>query len=604
MSDDAAQAVLRDVFGYDGFRPGQPDIIDALRAGRNALAVMPTGSGKSLCFQIPALLKDGVTIVVSPLVALMRDQVAGLQLLGVAAETINSARDAADNLETWHKLREGELKLLYVSPERLMNPDTMRALQDIDIAMLVVDEAHCISQWGAAFRPEYEQLGALRDAFPGRPIAAFTATADEITREDIVAKLFGGEAATFVHGFDRPNIRLAVSPKRDWKKQLRAIIADHAGQSGIVYCLSRRKTEEVAAMLSAEGGRALPYHAGMPSEIRDENQNLFMTEPGLIMVATIAFGMGVDKPDVRFVVHTDLPGSIEAYYQEFGRAGRDGEPASAHLLFGLNDLRIRRTFIDEAGTGDEHKRREHKRLDALLAYCDSPTCRRQALLRYFDEAIEPCGNCDVCLNPVDLVDGTIDGQKILSAVYRTGQRFGQAHIVDVLLGNVTEKIEKFRHDLIPTFGICAGRKRKELQALIRQLVAANFLELDIKGFGGLKITEQGVALLKSERDFRYRPDAMAKRAARASRVERPSPVELDGEAVDLLQRLKALRLDLARERNVPAYVIFPDRTLVELAARRPQDKLAFSQIHGVGARKLEQFADVFLAEIAAARNAA
>ena len=608
MNKQAAAEVLKTVFGFEAFRSGQEPVIEALLDGRNILAVMPTGSGKSLCFQIPALLMDGVTVVVSPLVALMRDQVAGLQLVGVAAETVNSSREAQDNARVWQQLRDGSVKLLYVSPERLMQPQALEALRDVNVAMLVVDEAHCISQWGAAFRPEYEQLSVLREVFPGRPIAAFTATADQITREDILGKLFAGEAESFVHGFDRPNIRLAVSAKANWKRQLLAILGDHKGESGIVYCLSRRKTEEVAGLLSAEGMRALAYHAGMSSEQRDENQNLFMAEPGVVMVATIAFGMGVDKPDVRFIVHTDLPGSIEAYYQEFGRAGRDGAPASAYLLYGLNDLRIRRNFIDEGQASEAHKRREHKRLDALMAYCDSPTCRRVALLRYFDEEIADCGNCDICLNPVDLIDGTVDGQKILSAVYRTGQRFGTSHIVDVLLGNGTEKTEKFRHDLIPTFGICAGRKRGELQALIRQLVAANFLLLDIKGYGGLKISEAGVGLLKGERTFRYRPDVLPRQAvvqkSSASATSDALQVELDENGQALLHKLKALRMRLAKERKVPAYVIFPDRTLFELAARRPTDRLAFSQVHGVGARKLERFADMFLAEINSPSEAA
>ncbi len=596
--------VLKEVFGYDTFRDGQEHIISSLMADCNVLAVMPTGSGKSLCFQIPALLKPGVTVVVSPLVALMHDQVAGLQLLGAPAGTINSARESFENAETWEQVRQGDIKLLYVSPERLMREQTLEALEHVDLSMFVVDEAHCISQWGASFRPEYQALEQLRARFPGIPISAFTATADEVTREDIVARLFGGAAETVVHGFDRPNISLAVTAKSNWKRQLQALLAKHQGDSGIVYCLSRKKTDETAAMLNGLGLRALPYHAGMEKARRDANQNAFMTEPGLIMVATIAFGMGIDKPDVRFVIHVDMPGSIEAYYQEFGRAGRDGDPASAIMLYGMNDMRMRRVFIDEANASEEHKRREHKRLDALLAYCESPTCRRVALLKYFSEAAEPCGNCDICRDPVALADGTQEGQKALSAVYRTGQRYGVAHIVDVLRGNATDKVTKAMHNRLPTFGVGAERKKSEWQSLIRQLVAADFLQIDIKGYGGLTITEKGVDLLKGKVDFHYRPETVKReRPPRAkSRTESstaPQPTPLDETGHDLLQRLKALRLQLASERNVPAYVIFPDRTLIELAAQCPQDHLSFSQIHGVGAKKLEQFADIFIAEIRA-----
>ena len=597
-----ATQLLSNVFGYDAFRNGQEEVIAALMAGENALVVMPTGSGKSLCFQIPALLKDGVTVVVSPLVALMHDQVAALQLVGVAAGTINSSRESFENTETWEQVRSGRIKLLYLSPERLMRQSTLEALGHINLAMFVVDEAHCISQWGASFRPEYEALGQLKDRFAGVPIAAFTATADEVTRNDVAQRLFAGDAHIFVHGFDRPSIQLAVMPKASWKKQMLAILSDHPGQSGIIYCLSRKKTEEAAAILNSHGIRALPYHAGMDKTDRDANQNLFMTEPGLVMVATIAFGMGIDKPDVRFVIHTDLPGSMEAYYQEFGRAGRDGEAANATMLYGMNDLRMRRMFIDNDNTSPEHKRREHKRLDALLAYCESPTCRRATLLKYFDEDIEPCGNCDICLNPVELSDGTVDGQKALSAVYRTGQRYGVSHIVDVLRGNATDKVTSAMHDRIPTFGVGAERKKGEWQSFIRQLVAANFLEIDIKGFGGLKITEKGAQLLKGQVEFFYRRDtikalATSQRKARATRQTQHPVEELDVKGQELLLRLKALRFELAKERKVPAYVIFPDRTLMDLAAKRPSDRLGFSQIHGVGAKKLEQFADVFLGEI-------
>lgn len=597
----AIEQILKDTFGYDGFRPGQKDVVDTILGGRNVLAVMPTGSGKSMCYQIPALISKGVAIVVSPLVALMQDQVAGLRLAGVAAATINSSQDFNTNSDIWREAAMGDLKLLYLSPERLMREDMLADLKSLDISLFAIDEAHCISQWGAAFRPEYEMLTRLRELFPGVPIAAFTASADEVTRDDIVAKLFGGDGEAFVHGFDRPNIQLKVSPKNNWKQQLMEFVAGHKGENGIVYCLSRKKTEQTAQMLNEEGYPALAYHAGMGTDMRQENQNRFMSQSGLIMVATIAFGMGVDKADVRFVFHTDMPGSIEAYYQEFGRAGRDGAPAEACMLYGLDDLRMRRVFIEEEGGGDDRKRREHKRLDALIAYCESPACRRVALLNYFGEASGPCGNCDVCINPGELKDGLIEGQKILSAVYRSGQRFGSAHIIDILRGTSTEKVVRARHDQLPTFGVGADLPRKAWSALIRQLVAASFLLIDIKGFGGLSITEKGAALLKGEATFEYRAETVDKRPvrerSRKSTVPAVELASLDAGASDLLSRLKELRYRLASERGVPAYVIFHDRTLVDMAAKAPGSADELAEVHGVGAAKLESFGQMFLDEI-------
>ena len=422
---NAARRVLADVFGFEAFRPGQEAVIEALLGGRNVLAVMPTGSGKSLCFQVPALVGDGLTVVVSPLVALMRDQVVALELAGVAAEGIHSGNERARNVAAWVRAASGATRLLYMAPERLMTERMLAALSRLPVALFAIDEAHCISQWGPAFRPEYAELCRLRERFPGVPIAALTATADEVTREDVAAKLFGGEVEQFVLGFDRPNITLAVEVKRDWKRQLQGFIARHEGESGIVYCLSRKKTEETAALLAASGVRALPYHAGMDTEAREEHQNLFMTEPGVVIVATIAFGMGIDKADVRYVFHTDLPGSVEAYYQEIGRAGRDGARAEAHMLYGLADIRMRRQFIEDEDAGEERRRREHKRLDALLGYCEAPACRRVTLLEYFGERIAPCGNCDVCLDPSGRIDSTEDARKVLSAAQGSGERFGR-----------------------------------------------------------------------------------------------------------------------------------------------------------------------------------
>lgn len=597
----ASHRILKDVFGFDRFRPGQEDAVDALLAGRNVLTVMPTGSGKSLCFQVPALVRDGLTIVVSPLVALMQDQVAALRLAGVAAEAINSSRGRADNVAAWRRAAAGETKLLYMAPERLMTERMLAALGKLPVSLFAVDEAHCISQWGPSFRPEYADLCRLRELFPGIPIAALTATADAVTREDIANRLFGGDVESIVLGFDRPNIKLTVEMKRDWKRQLRDFIGRHEGEAGIVYCLSRKKTEECAALLAANGVRALPYHAGMDKNQREANQNIFMTEPGVVIVATIAFGMGIDKSDVRYVFHTDLPGSIEAYYQEIGRAGRDGAPAEAHMLYGLADIRMRRVFIEEEEAGDDRKRREHKRLDALLGYCEAPSCRRATLLEYFGEQSEPCGNCDICLDPADRVDGTEDAQKILSAIYRTGERFGAAHIIDILRGTETEKIVRAGHDRLPTFGAGAGRKKGEWQSLIRQMVATGLLRIDIAGYGGLGINDSGRALLKGDGTFLYRADTVAQPAAaqRKSRTTAPDQM-LSDEQMVLLGILKDVRLNLARERGVPAYIVFPDRSLIDMAQRTPRTIEDFAAINGVGAAKLKDFAEPFLAAIAVA----
>ena len=595
----AARRVLGDVFGFPGFRPGQEAAIGALLAGRNALMVMPTGSGKSLCFQIPALVMGGLTVVVSPLIALMQDQVAALRLAGVAADSINSARERAENVAAWKRAAAGETHLLYMAPERLMTEPMLAALARLPMSLFAIDEAHCISQWGPAFRPEYEDLCRLGELFPGVPIAALTATADEVTREDIARKLFGGRVEQYVLGFDRPNIGLTVEMKRDWKRQLRSFISRHEGQSGIVYCLSRKKTEETAAMLAADGARALPYHAGMGKEERQAHQNTFMTEPGVVIVATIAFGMGIDKADVRYVFHTDLPGSIEAYYQEIGRAGRDGAPAEAHMVYGLEDIRMRRRFIEEEDSSAERKRREHKRLDALLGYCEAPACRRVALLDYFGERIGPCGNCDCCLDPSERIDGTEDALKIMSAVHRSGQRFGAAHVIDILRGTRTEKIVRAGHDRLPTFGVGANRGKNEWRSLIRQLVAAGFLRLDIAGFGGLAVTGKGDTLLKGEGAFLYREDTVAAQPSAAPRRTRGKEAErpLSGEQSALLGVLKALRLQIAKERGVPAYAVFPDRTLIDMARRRPRSEEEFAEVNGVGAAKLRQFAGPFLAAI-------
>ncbi len=590
---EQTRPILKDVFGFDDFRPGQEDVVNTLLSGRSALAVMPTGSGKSLCYQIPALVLGGLTIVVSPLVALMQDQVAALKLAGVAADTINSSRSREENVETWRRAARGDISILYLAPERLMTERMLAALSRLPVRLIAVDEAHCISQWGPAFRPEYADLSKLKDFFTGVPLVALTATADAVTRQDIEHKVFAGNGSTFVSGFDRPNIRLAVEMKRDWKGQLLKFLESHSGDSGIVYCLSRKKTEETALLLQDNDVRALPYHAGMEKTGRVANHNTFLTEPGIVIVATIAFGMGIDKPDVRFVFHTDIPGSVEAYYQEIGRAGRDGLPAVAHMLYGLDDLRMRRMFIEQEDSADDRKRREHKRLDALISYCESPECRRRVLLGYFDEQTDACNNCDMCLDPVAMADGTREGQLVLEAVRETGERFGAVHIIDVLRGGRTEKILSCGHDQLAVHGSGNHHPKEAWRSIIRQLVATEFLKLDIQGFGGLSVTPKGRQLFDGEASFQYRMDTIKTGKTKKSTISKPVQ-QIASQDNDLLLQLKQFRLKLAQERGVPAYVIFSDRTLIDMATRRPQTRMEFSEIHGVGEAKLRDFAEMFL----------
>jgi ATP-dependent DNA helicase RecQ len=591
------QRILRDVFGFDMFRPGQEAAMDAVLGGRHVLSVMPTGSGKSLCFQVPALVLGGLTIVVSPLVALMQDQVAALRLAGVAADTINSSRLREENVAAWRRAASGETRLLYLSPERLMTGPMLAALGKLPVSLIAIDEAHCISQWGPAFRPDYETLSRLREMFHGVPIMALTATADETTRADIASRLFGGAVEQIVLGFDRPNITLTVAAKQDWKKQLLSFVKARGDQSGIVYCLSRKKTEEVAALLISQNIKALAYHAGMSKEARDANQNAFMTEPCTVMAATIAFGMGIDKSDVRYVFHADLPASLESYYQEIGRAGRDGEPAQAHMLFGQGDIRMRRMFIDQEDASDDRKRREHQRLAAFVGYCETSSCRRRILLGYFGEAAEPCGNCDVCLNPAVLADGTAQARQIIDVVRQTGERYGATHIVDILRGAETEKIMSSGHNRIPAFGSGNTRKKEEWRSLIRQLVANGFLTHDVMGFGGLSISGDGNGVLRGETRFMYRPDA-ALGVGRKDRAAASPGAITTGQEI-LLAALKRLRLSIAGQRQLPAYLIFSDKTLLEMACRPPRTLQEFATVNGVGASKLRDFGQIFLDAISA-----
>ena len=602
MTADAS-SVLHDVFGYSEFRPGQENIIDNLLAGEHVLAVMPTGGGKSLCYQIPAILADGLTVIVSPLVALMDDQVAALRANGVGAVRIHSGMDRTAQVDAWNSLRDGRSRIVYLSPERLMTERMLEALSSLKVSLFVVDEAHCISKWGVSFRPEYEMLSQLKERFPESTFGAFTATADEATRSDIVSKLFPNEGQIIVQGFDRPNLRLAVSAKNNWRRQLTAFLEDKREQSGIIYCLSRKFTEEVTDFLYESGFNAIAYHAGQESDLRAAGQDRFMSENAVVMVATIAFGMGIDKPDIRFVCHLNLPGSVEAYYQEIGRAGRDGLPAETLMLFGLDDIRMRRMFIDQDGEDDAHKLREHKRLDSLLAYCEAAQCRRKALLAYFDEDIEPCGNCDTCLNPPVCVDGTRHAQMVLSAIYRTGQFFGAAHIIDVVRGSENQKILDRGHDKLPTFGVGGDLSKQYWTAFIRQMVAGGVLSINIQKYGCLEMTELGRDILRGNESFEFRDiPATVKTQRRKSTRSQAAAIELTDSDEQLLGQLKTLRLQLARARNVPAYVVFPDATLIEMAAKRPRDLESLADINGIGPKKLKDFGSDFLAVVNAETN--
>ncbi len=599
-----ASALLHSVFGFNAFRPGQEEIVDAVLAGENVLAVMPTGSGKSLCYQLPAIARPGLTLVVSPLIALMRDQVRALTAAGVAAGSLNSSNEPAENSRVMGLLRRRELRLLYVAPERLARPDTVEMLAESDVSMMAIDEAHCVSQWGHDFRPEYLTLGNVARQIGGRlQTLAFTATADAPTRNDIVDKLFANPPRVFVRSFDRPNLRLAFKPKERSSRQVLSFVRSHEAESGIVYCASRRKVEELAEALKAAGINALPYHAGLDKAVRDANQDAFQQQDGVVMTATVAFGMGIDKPDVRFVCHADLPANVEAYYQEIGRAGRDGLAADTLTLYSLGDMQLRRLQIEQSESPDERKRIERQRLGALLSLAEAPRCRRQTLLAYFGEASQPCGNCDLCQEGVELFDGTIDAQKAMSAIVRTGERFGMEHLVALLLGERTENILKFNHDRLPTFGVGSGRKAGEWRSIFRQLSATGLIAQDLMEHGRWWVTDEGWKVLKGKATIELRKDMAAGGAAKGSRRDKRAAVAsaVVGEAdARLLDALKTLRTRLAQEQKVPAYVVFSDRTLAELATHRPQSPQAFREIHGVGDAKLERYGDIFLEAIRAA----
>lgn len=595
VSLEAAQSTLHKVFGFERFRAGQAEIIQALLDGEDVLAVMPTGSGKSLCYQLPAILRGGLTIVVSPLIALMRDQVRQLQGFGINAASLNSANDDAENQRVYRDLREGSLRLIYVAPERLVRSDTVALLKRSGAGLLAIDEAHCVSQWGHDFRPEYLALGQTRAELGDITTIALTATADAPTRSDIVQKLFSAEPRTFIRSFDRPNLHLMMQPKASARKQIGDFIGARRGMSGIVYCSSRKRTEDLAASLNAMGHTALAYHAGMEQRQRDANQDTFLREDGVVMVATVAFGMGIDKPDVRYVCHADMPRNVEAYYQEIGRAGRDGLPAETLTLYGLDDMRLRRLQIEEGDAPPERKRIERQRFNALVALCESPRCRRQTLLAYFGENSEPCGHCDLCQDDVARFDGTTEAQKALSAMMRTGQRYGTEHLVQILLGNTTDAILRSEHDRLPTFGVGKDRDANSWRSIFRQLYGAGLIELDIAGHGGWFITDTGRLVLRGQSKVEMRQESLVARRDRSRRGgSAMAEAALQPSDQRLLSALKDLRRQLATELQQPAYVIFSDRTLLELAAKRPTSLYRLTDIHGIGQAKLERFGQAFL----------
>jgi ATP-dependent DNA helicase RecQ len=595
--------ILRTVFGFDDFRGHQAEIIAHVVGGGDALVLMPTGGGKSLCYQVPALCRDGVAVVVSPLIALMRDQVEALRQLGVRAAALNSSIPFAEAMKIERQMRGGEIDLVYVAPERLLTDPFLELLGRCTLALFAIDEAHCVSQWGHDFRPEYLQLTVLHQRFPDVPRIALTATADAPTRRDIVERLELGKGRVFVAGFDRPNIRYRVQPKMETRAQLLAFLEGHKGDSGIVYCMTRGKVEEIAAWLAGKGWPALPYHAGLDKAVRDRHQDRFVKEDGVIVVATIAFGMGIDKPDVRFVAHLDVPKSLEAYYQETGRAGRDGLPSDAFMLYGLEDVAKLRQLLEGSDAPDAQKQIERRKLDSLIGYCETASCRRQVLLSYFGEQLGgPCGNCDTCLEPVETFDGTELAQKALSCVYRTGQRFGVAHVIDVLRGADTEKIGRFRHDQLSTHGIGKDLSAGEWRSVFRQLVAMGLLVVDIAGHGGLKFGPDFRAVLRGERRIELRRDSVRQRPKRAEKEKAAPAIAVGPADQTLFEALRAKRMTLARAQGVPPYVIFHDSTLLAMAAAKPRDLDSFAQLPGVGGAKLSRYAQTFLAVIAAHDN--
>jgi ATP-dependent DNA helicase RecQ len=595
----AAENLRRDLFGFDKYRGQQKAVITAALAGRDSLVLMPTGGGKSLCYQIPALVREGIGLVISPLIALMHDQVRALQELGVAAEFLNSSLSHQTQQAIIERLRAGQLKLLYLAPERLIQPTMQALLRDLSVSIVAIDEAHCVSQWGHDFRQDYLTLNQLAVLLPGIPRMALTATATPLMRADITTRLALDTPMVFVSDFDRPNIRYMVQTKVDARRQLLIFLGSHRGEAGIIYCMARKKTESIAEWLRLQGFDALPYHAGLSAELRENHQRRFINEDGVVIVATIAFGMGIDKPDVRFVAHLDLPKSIESYYQETGRAGRDGAPADAWMIYGLQDVIRLRQMLDASNAEEQYKRHEVQKLDALLGWCEVTSCRREPLLRYFgDTSSDTCGNCDNCSTPPKTWDGTEAARKLLSAVHRTGQYFGAAHVVDVLLGKTTEKVQKNGHDQLSVFGIGSNIDSQIWRSVMRQLIVLDYLKADPSRYGGLVLTERCRPLLRGEIALQLREDNQ--RSTLRKRSSRKSTGVSDADS-KLWEALRECRKILAKEQNVPPYVIFHDATLMEMMEYRPITSKALLGISGVGPNKLDRYGEAFLDVI---RNAA
>ena len=595
MSANNPLSLLKQTYGYDQFRGQQEEIIKHLIGGGSSFVLMPTGSGKSLCYQIPSLCREGVGVIVSPLIALMQDQITALAQLGISAGAINSSMSDREVFMVKDKLERNDLDLLYVAPERLVMPDFVELLKTVKIALFAIDEAHCVSQWGHDFRPDYTALSFLAERFKGIPRIALTATADRATRKDIIERLKLEGGKTFIGGFDRPNIHYSILERNNPKKQVYDFIMNnHAEDSGIIYCISRKKVEDMAEWLQKKNIHALPYHAGLPAEVRSGNQDRFLREDKIIIVATIAFGMGIDKPDVRFVAHMNIPKSIEAYYQETGRAGRDGLPSNAYMIYGMEDAAMQRNWIENSEAPEIQKRIEHQKLNALLGLCEAAICRRQVLLEYFDDGGEPCGNCDTCDTKPQTFDGTTPAQMALSAVYRTGQRFGMVYVVDVLMGIADQRIIQFGHDQQSTFGIGKEWSKPEWQNIFRQLVSRNLLMVDVNEYNGIKITEKGFAFLKRKESIDFRKLSVKQKARRDKTTRRSKPVLEDEDDQELFEKLKEARQAMAKKRRVPAYVIFHDKTLVELADKRPQSFEEMLEINGIGESKLKKFGQTLL----------
>jgi len=583
---------LKNIFGFDEYKNGQQEIINEIMSGKDILTVMPTGGGKSLCYQLPATLFNGMTIVVSPLIALMQSQVAQLKLLGVNAGCLNSSNSDTENTEIMKMIESNKLKMLYVAPERLIKHETINLLKTKKISLLAIDEAHCVSSWGHDFRKEYLKLGEIRKELSMVQTIALTATADEITRKDIVDKIFPKKPSIFIAGFDRPNIYLSMLPKDNAKKQILSFIEPLRNQTGIIYCSTRKKTEEWSKFLKEKNFNALPYHAGMTVDNRKKNLEAFIQEEGIVITATIAFGLGIDKPNVRFVCHANMPGNIESYYQEIGRAGRDGLPSLNLTIYGLDDISLRSRQINEQDSTKEKKLLDSQKLNQLIALCEATRCRRQVLLSYFGEQISACGNCDICKNGIKLIDGTRDAQKILSAIKRTGERFGVAHIVDILIGNQTENIKKYSHNKLKTFGVGNNLNKNTWQSIIRQLFSAGHIHIDIENYGALKILKTGNDILFNSFEFKRREEFLI---AKANIIKNKINIDdILGEDEKLYEKLRELRLEFAKKLKLPAYVIFPDKSLIEMAKYKPKNLSELEKIYGVGKAKLKKFGNQFV----------